>query len=190
MENMCSIIVRCLVLMITELFPLMCGEATQASIFLIMPDRARLNKNLKSAFSEAFYTMGLREFKRSQQYSDYILKQNNIIIDKQNPQEILDLFCHTIFKSHVNTILYFQLHPTKDPTPNYIINMAEYFKIPVISWDSEFPGALQVGLDFYSVFGQGCSHSAMNLPPKMFLEKILLISPLQVSVTKSKSINF
>ncbi|XP_048763861.2 glutamate receptor ionotropic, NMDA 2B-like [Ostrea edulis] len=169
MENMCSIIVRCLVLMITELFPLMCGEATQASIFLIMPDRARLNKNLKSAFSEAFYTMGLREFKRSQQYSDYILKQNNIIIDKQNPQEILDLFCHTIFKSHVNTILYFQLHPTKDPTPNYIINMAEYFKIPVISWDSEFPGALQNKQD----------STVLQMAPTIYHQSILMIDILK-----------
>lgn len=143
-KNMCSFVFRCLLFLTTEFLPFLCGETTVVSVFLIMPDRASLNKKLKNSFSEAWW-VGKRELQRSQQYPDYILKESTTIIDQQNPQDILDLFCETIFKSHVNTILYFQLHPTKDPTPNYIIDMAEYLRIPVISWDSEYPGALQVG---------------------------------------------
>jgi hypothetical protein len=135
--------------------------------------------------------MGLREFKRSQNYSDYILKQNHIIIDKQNPQEILDLFCHSIFKSHVNTILYFQLHPTKDPTPNYIINMAEYLRIPVISWDSEFPGALQVGLFFINFKTVLSLYDAFTTVTKhvTYREGDLFISPVPMWVIRPKSMN-
>lgn len=140
---MCCIIFRCLVLLIMEFLPFLFGETIEVSIFLIMPDSARLNKKLKNALAESYYTDILRDLKRSKTYSG-VIKQSSRIIDTENPQDILDLFCENIFKEKVNTILYFQLHPTKDPTPNYIINMAEYLRIPVISWDLQFPGALEV----------------------------------------------
>ncbi|XP_062614657.1 glutamate receptor ionotropic, NMDA 2B-like isoform X1 [Saccostrea cucullata] len=140
---MCFIVIHCIFFLIMELIPILKGQTTQVSIYLIMPDRAKLNRNLKSTFSEAVFTVGTRVFRKSPIFSNLRIKRHDTIIDKENPHEILDMFCETIFQSHVNTILYFQLHPTKDPTPKFIINMAEYLKIPVISWDPQYPGALQ-----------------------------------------------
>ncbi|XP_078319619.1 glutamate receptor ionotropic, NMDA 2B-like isoform X2 [Crassostrea virginica] len=165
---MCFFVFRCLLFLTTEFLPFLCGETTVVSVFLIMPDRASLNKKLKNSFSEAWW-VGKRELQRSQQYPDYILKESTTIIDQQNPQDILDLFCETIFKSHVNTILYFQLHPTKDPTPNYIIDMAEYLRIPVISWDSEYPGALQNKQD----------STVLQMAPTIYHQCVLMIDILK-----------
>lgn len=166
---MCCIIFRCLVLLIMEFLPFLFGESIEVSLFLIMPYSARLNKKLKVALSEAYYKDGIQKLRKSQTYSDYVIKQSSTIIDTENPSDILNLFCENIFKEKVNTILYFQLRPTKDPTPNYIINMAEYLRIPVISWDSEFPGALQNKQD----------STVLQLAPTIYHQCVLMMDILK-----------
>lgn len=152
-----------------EFLPFLLGETVEVSIFLIMPYSARLNNKLKDALSVSLYNDGIKKLRKSETYSDYVIKQNSAIIDAENPRDILNLFCENIFKEKVNTILYFQLRPTKDPTPNYIINMAEYLRIPVISWDSEFPGALQNKQD----------STVLQLAPTIYHQCVLMMDILK-----------
>ena len=64
--------------------------------------------------------------------------------EKETPTEILTLFCTEIFSKHVNTILSLNRGSGTESSNNYILQLAEYLGYPVISWDPNYPGALQV----------------------------------------------
>lgn len=62
----------------------------------------------------------------------------------ETPAEILTLFCSEIFSRHVNTIVSFNYGSGSVAANDYILQLADNLGYPVISWDPQFPGALQV----------------------------------------------
>ena len=63
----------------------------------------------------------------------------------QTPTEILNLFCTEIFVKQVNTMLVFNYGTGVESSNDYIQKLAEHLGYPVISWDPQYPGALEVG---------------------------------------------
>ncbi|KAH3869441.1 hypothetical protein DPMN_032608 [Dreissena polymorpha] len=64
--------------------------------------------------------------------------------DSNSPKEILNLYCKEIFAKHVNAILSLNYGTDTASSNNYIMKLAENLGYPVISWDPNYPGALEV----------------------------------------------
>ncbi|XP_052268514.1 glutamate receptor ionotropic, NMDA 2B-like [Dreissena polymorpha] len=64
--------------------------------------------------------------------------------DSNSPKEILNLFCKEIFAKHVNAILSLNYGTDTASSNNYIMKLAENLGYPVISWDPNYPGALEM----------------------------------------------
>ena len=64
----------------------------------------------------------------------------------ETPAEILTLFCSEVFVRHVNAILSFNYGSGSVSANDYIMQLAETLGYPVISWDPQYPGALQVSI--------------------------------------------
>ena len=62
----------------------------------------------------------------------------------ETPTEILTLYCTEIFARHVNTILSINYGSGTVAANDYIMQLADTLGYPVISWDPQYPGALQV----------------------------------------------
>ena len=67
-----------------------------------------------------------------------------------SPSEILSLFCTGIFTKNVNTITLIKYAMASTSSYNYIMQLAQHLGYPVISWDPNYPGALQVSHKFYA----------------------------------------
>ena len=64
----------------------------------------------------------------------------------ETPAEILTLFCSEVFVRHVNAILSFNYGSGSAAANDYIMQLADNLGYPVISWDPQYPGALQVNM--------------------------------------------
>ena len=62
----------------------------------------------------------------------------------ETPAEILTLYCSEVFVRHVNAILSFNYGSGSVAANDYIMQLADNLGYPVISWDPQYPGALQV----------------------------------------------
>ncbi|XP_046372602.1 glutamate receptor ionotropic, NMDA 2A-like isoform X2 [Haliotis rufescens] len=73
------------------------------------------------------------------------LHTNVTFLKKDDPKEILNSFCDYVFPYnttaiiHVNNPLSFR---RRTAASQYVLEIASYFGIPVISWDPEYPGSL------------------------------------------------
>lgn len=67
-------------------------------------------------------------------------------VDTNSPKEIMNMFCDQILPNQVNTLLHLDLKTdrTSSISTNYIMNVAEQLGYPLISWDPDYAGALEV----------------------------------------------
>ena len=131
---------------VTFVFPSFLDSATiECGLHIIMPYSSEYNKKISGILPRIQFYANRRRFPDLNQ--NYFVKIKDSIVDGDEPRKVLDLFCDSIFPEKMNTILYLKLNPkTRIPTEDYIVEIATMLGYPVISWDPEFPGALQVRL--------------------------------------------
>ncbi|XP_059165876.1 glutamate receptor ionotropic, NMDA 2B-like [Physella acuta] len=77
---------------------------------------------------------------------NYTIKEGTHSMAYDSPREILDTFCKGMFPNHVITLLNINnpLGMSRRTSSNkYILKLAEFLGLPIISWDSEYVGDSQ-----------------------------------------------
>jgi len=112
---------------------------------VIFPFRNELKKSIKTQLPGIEYTTTKRgSFKN--ELKKYEISTGYSALNYSTPKEILNVFCDRLFPSHVNTILYIKSKQGSlgESSRDFILDITKYIGFPVISWDPDFPGALQV----------------------------------------------
>ena len=131
---------------------LSCVCSLPVTFRVVLPNNIPLVKEMRTQFKAISY--GILERgpdHRGLVKRGYELKAGYQVLNNSSPSEILNFFCNDIFRNKVNTLVYIKANSgTKvEITRDFIMDIAASVKLPVISWDPDYPGALQVRLIFY-----------------------------------------
>lgn len=77
----------------------------------------------------------------------YDFKVVEKILENENPDEILKIFCNDIFPNKINTVMYLNINPDKSfSAGDYVMSIAQDLGFPFIAWDPDLPTSTQVSL--------------------------------------------
>lgn len=123
------------------------GEPIKVSIHAIIPRHFAMYNDMSREFTAAVLTFK-RDSRNSRIRNVFNTKEEITFIDDDTPREILDAFCKGVLSKRTITILNIN-NPLgirrRTSSNKYILELANYLGIPVISWDSQFSGSGQVG---------------------------------------------
>lgn len=121
------------------------GMRKEVAVQLIVPYHASVEKRFQSTH------VTVKEIIKHGRETHYESLRHQFAInswlnftDTQTPEEILRIFCKEIFAKPVNTIVNLNYGTDTTSSYNYIMQLADHLGYPVISWDPNYPGALQV----------------------------------------------
>ncbi|GFO28640.1 glutamate [NMDA] receptor subunit epsilon-2 [Plakobranchus ocellatus] len=116
------------------------------SLYAILPRHFGMKNSLSREFTST--VINIRRDARFRTLNKFFLTKNYVKFGQSDsPQEILELFCKEIFSNNVVTIL--NINNPLGMTPRsesnkYILELASYLGIPVISWDTQFTASSEV----------------------------------------------
>lgn len=123
------------------------------NFFAIMPNMMPLEKRIGHAMLSKKFYLTKRGPDASILSRKYDIDYHFEMMKNYSPREILDIFCLKIFPKHTNTILYLKSNNGKiiQSSRDVIMDIAKSVGYPVISWDPEFPGALEVSTTYFTI---------------------------------------
>jgi hypothetical protein len=107
----------------------------KAEIDIIVP---KLDKVVKSIDKRELSNI-LRPIRR-----DYSPFPRIIELDDSNPDEILGIFCDTVFEKNANALIHLSVTKKGKKSKDYILGLATSLGFPVLSFDPDYVGALEV----------------------------------------------
>ncbi|XP_056020166.1 glutamate receptor ionotropic, NMDA 2B-like isoform X2 [Ostrea edulis] len=133
-----SLVLKCgiiYVIVFEALIPIVtCQRPPKAEIDIIVP---KLDKVVKSIDKREFYKI-IRPIRR-----DYSAFARIIELDDSNPDEILRIFCDTVFEKHTNALIHLSVTKKGQKSKDYILGLATSLGFPVLSFDPNYVGALE-----------------------------------------------
>lgn len=120
---------------ITLLSTVCCQRGPSAELGIIIPN---VDKVLKSIDKQNFINI-IRPIRRT--YSPY---PRIIELEESNPDEILGIFCDQVFKKNVNALVHLSVTKKAEKSKDYFLGLASSLGLPVLSFDPDYVGALEV----------------------------------------------
>lgn len=122
------------------------AETVRVRIHAIIPSHFAMITELNREFHTAL--LNFRRDFRNQKFRSLFNPEGEItFINDDTPKEIMDTFCKGVLGKQVTTILNIN-NPLgirrRTSSNEYIIELANYLGIPMISWDSQYSGSSQV----------------------------------------------
>ncbi|XP_062581711.1 glutamate receptor ionotropic, NMDA 2B-like isoform X2 [Saccostrea cucullata] len=111
-----------------------CQRAPRAELDIILPD---VDKVVNAINTRNLFNI-MRSIRRMYSPFPRIIKLEN-----SNPNEILDIFCETVFKKNVNALIHLSVTRKAEKSKDYILGLATSLGLPVLSFDPDYVGALE-----------------------------------------------
>lgn len=112
-----------------------CQRRPSAELDIIVPNIDKVVKSIdKGKLHEIMYPL-------RKNYSPY---PRVIELEESNPNEILGIFCDTIFKKNVNALVHLSVTKKAEKSKDYVLGLASSLGLPVLSFDPDYVGALEV----------------------------------------------
>ncbi|CAG5131967.1 unnamed protein product [Candidula unifasciata] len=121
------------------------GEPIKVRIHAIIPSHFAMTTELSREFHNAM--LNFRRDSRNHKFRSLFNPEGDItFVTDDTPREIMDAFCKGILAKQVTTILNIN-NPLgirrRTSSNEYIVELAGYLGIPMISWDSQYSGSSQ-----------------------------------------------
>lgn len=112
-----------------------CQRGPKAELDIIVPN---IDKVVNAIDKRNFYNI-MKPIRRT--YSPYA---RVIELEESNPDEILGIFCDTIFQKNVNALVHLSVTKKAEKSKDYVLGLASSLGLPVLSFDPDYVGALEV----------------------------------------------
>lgn len=134
------------------------GQKIDVTIPIMMPYLYKHKNTVNRAVSAVQNSIYVR---RMGILTKYKPKLKPVIFYRDSPDEILQIFNKTIMEEQVNTAIYIQYKEDDKAmaSADYTISLLEELGIPVLSWDPNYPGSLEVRLQLPIDFGVDIVHT-------------------------------
>ena len=106
-----------------------------AEIDIIVPN---IDKVVKSIDKRNFFNI-MRPVRRTYSPSARVIE-----LEDSNPDEILGIFCDTIFEKNTNALVHLSVTKKAEKSKDYVLGLAASLGLPVLSFDPDYVGALEV----------------------------------------------
>ncbi|XP_060076117.1 glutamate receptor ionotropic, NMDA 2B-like [Ylistrum balloti] len=122
-----------------------CYSFNSVTFYAIMPHMRTLEKTIRTKMLTTKYFLERRSVDHSVLTRKFHIDFHFKMLPNYSPGEILDTFCESVFPKHTNALLYLKSNRGNivKSSRDVIVDIAKSIGYPVISWDPEFPGALQ-----------------------------------------------
>lgn len=111
-----------------------CQRGPKAELDIIVPN---IDKVVNAIDKRNFYNI-MKPIRRT--YSPYA---RVIELEESNPDEILGIFCDTIFQKNVNALVHLSVTKKAEKSKDYVLGLASSLGLPVLSFDPDYVGALE-----------------------------------------------
>ena len=134
------------------------GQKIDVTIPIMMPYLYKHKNTVNRAINTVQNSIYVR---RMGILTKYKPKLKPVIFYRDSPDEILQIFNKTIMEEQVNTAIYIQYKEDDKAmaSADYTVSLLEELGVPVLSWDPNYTGSLEVRLQLPIDFGVDIFHA-------------------------------